>query len=74
MPAAKTAAAAAAAEEDEEDSDEEDSDEEDDEDVKMEEAPTIAAGVKRKAEVCSLFFREHCSGGGGSCSELRSAA
>lgn len=71
MPAAKPAAAAAAAEEEEEDSDEEDSVEEEDEDVKMEQAPTIAAGVKRKAEVCV----QTCSStarGGCSCS-LRTA-
>ena len=63
VPAAKAAAAAAAAEEDEEDSDEEDSDEEDDEDVKMEQAPTIAAGVKRKAEVVLPNMLEHWSRG-----------
>ena len=72
MPAAKTAAAAAAAEEDEEDSDEEDSDEEDDEDVKMEQAPTVAAGVKRKAEVCFQTCLSTARGGS-CCFELRTA-
>ena len=54
MPAAQSGAVAA---EEEEDSDEEDSDEEDDEDVKMEQAPTIAAGVKRKAGVSARAFK-----------------
>lgn len=56
-PAAPKAAAAAADEEEEED-DEDDDDDDEDEDEEMKQAPSIAAGVKRKAKV--LFTSAPC--------------